>query len=97
MPKFTARRLLHTLNEGPRQVAPPLNLDKWRIQIRDIRNQLIKLRDKADDDLVRLDRAIYDTEDMGSAEEARVSRLSVKMSNAVDAIAEAINQLDLTL
>lgn len=95
--KLTARRLLNTLNEAKRPAAPPLNLDKWRGQLRDIRNQLIKLRDKAEDELDRLEKEIYEDEDRGPQEAAKLDKLETKMSDCVDSIAEAINNIDYIL
>jgi hypothetical protein len=97
MPKLTARRLLHALNEAKRPAAPPLNMDKWRIQIRDIRNQLIKLRDKTEDEGERVDAALYDDEILTAKDTARLNTLQDRVEMAVDAIAEAINQLDTIL
>ena len=97
MPRFTARRLLRTLNEAKRPSAPPLNFDKWRGNLRDIRNQLIKLRDKSEDELDRLEKALYEDEELTQSEDAKLSKLYDRMEDAVDNIAGAINQIDLIL
>ena len=97
MPKLTARRLLRTLHEAPSRRGAdftPLNFDKWRGTLRDIRNQLIKLRDKAEDEVDRLD---IDDAELPPSEQDKVEKLSDRMELAVDSIAEAINQIDLCL
>jgi hypothetical protein len=94
MPKFTARQLHRALNEAAPEFRP-LNMGKWRLEIRDIRNQLIKLRDRADDELERI-RGAYD-EDMGQRAIAEQEKMEDKLDEAIDAIAEAINQLDILL
>ena len=94
---LTARRLLNTLNEAKRPSAPPLNFDKWRAQLRDIRNQLIKLRDKSEDELDRLETALYNDEELTPSENAKYEKLYDRMEQAVDNIAEAINNIDLIL
>ena len=94
MPKLTARRLLRTLDEGKRPSAPPLNFDKWRGTLRDIRNQLIKLRDKAEDEADRLD---IDDVELTPSEQDKVEKLYDRMEEAIDNIAQAINNIDYIL
>lgn len=97
MPKFTARRLVRTLSEAKRPAAPPLNFDKWRGQLRDIRNQLIKLRDKSEDELDRLEAEMYDDENLTPAQSQKLNKLYDRMEDAVDNIAQAINNIDYIL
>lgn len=96
-PKLTARRLLRTLNEAKRQPAPPLNVVKWRGELRDIRNLLIKLRDKAEDEQDRVDELLYDADQLTQAQEDKYEKLGDHMENCVDAIANAINEIDMCL
>ena len=97
MPRFTARRLVRTLSEAKRPSAPPLNFDKWRGQLRDIRNQLIKLRDKSEDELDRLEKALYEDEELTQSETTKLEKLYDRMEDAVDNIAQAINNIDYIL
>lgn len=109
MPKLTARRLLRVLrteaknpaspplNEAKKPTAPPLNLDKWRGALRDIRGQLIKLRDKAEDELDRVEKAAADDEHLTAKEAVELDKLEDRMTACVDNIAQAINNIDLSL
>jgi flagellar motility protein MotE (MotC chaperone) len=97
MPRFTARRLLRTVNEAKRPAAPPLNFEKWRSELRAIRNQLIKLRDKSEDELDRLEKALYEDEELTPSENAKLEKLYDRMEDAVDNIAQAINNIDYIL
>jgi flagellar motility protein MotE (MotC chaperone) len=97
MPRFTARRLVRTLSEVKRPPAPPLNFEKWRGELRDIRNQLIKLRDKSEDELDRLEKARYDDEELTPSQNAKLEKLYDRMEDAVDNIAQAINNIDYIL
>lgn len=97
MPKITARKLLRTLSEAKRPPAPPMNFAKWRTELRDIRNQLIKLRDKSEDELDRLEKALYDDEELTPSENDKLSKLYDRMEDAVDNIAQAINNIDYIL
>lgn len=95
---FDAHRLLRTLQiQEAKTAAPPLNMEKWRGQLRDIRNQLIKLRDKAEAELDRIERAVYDDEDLGPKEADKLDKLQNHMTDCVDYVADAINQIDLCL
>jgi len=97
MPKITARKLMRTLNEAKRPPAPPMNFAKWRTELRDLRNQLIKLRDKAEDELDRVEVLTYDNENLTPAQDAQYNKLYDKMEDAVDNIAQAINNIDYIL
>lgn len=97
MPKLTARRLLRTLNEAKRPPAPPLNFDKWRAELRAIRNQLIKLRDKAEDEADRLEKALFNDDELTPKQNSELQKLSDRMDDAVDNIAQAINDIDYIL
>lgn len=95
--KLTARRLLNTLNEAKRDSSPPLNVEKWRGQLRDIRNQLIKLRDKAELELDRIEAATFNDDELTPAEARKLATLEDHMTDCVDYVADAINQIDLCL
>ena len=103
MPKLTARKLLDTLDsrvvlkEAKKPAAPPLNLDKWRGELRDIRNQLIKLRDKAEAELDRVEEAGYNGDLLTAKENAALNTLQDQMEHCVDNIANAINEIDISL
>ena len=93
----TARRLLRTINEAKRPAAPPLNVEKWRTQLRAIRNELIKLRDKAEDELDRVEAQLYDSDALSQADERKLEKLAERLESGVDYVADAINQIDLCL
>ena len=95
MPKFTAGKLLRTLSEAKRSGNPPLNLAKWRGELRDIRNVLIKLRDKAETEMDRLEDVDYT--EIPLAQDKLYTKLHEDLEDAVDNIAEAINSIDLCL
>lgn len=98
MPKLTARRLIRTLRESKNSGRPPLNVEKWRAQLRDIRNTLIKLRDKAEDELDRVGWEVNrDFDNLSSKEQDKLSELEAHMERCVDYIADSINQIDLCL
>ena len=94
MAKLTAHRLLRIVNEQKGD-ARPLNLSKWRNELREIRNTLIKLRDRAEDEMDRLEEALR--EELPQSQADNLEATGEHLEECVDAIAEAINQIDACL
>jgi hypothetical protein len=94
MANLRARTLIRTLNEQRIEVKP-LNVEKWRGALRDIRNTLIKLRDKAELELDRIEDVDFD--DLTPAESSKLDKLHDHLESCVDYLGDSINQIDACL